>query len=452
MKKNTREILSEYDKYSFYTDGRIERDIENNRKGGFVLQFEDEKGNAVNNVKVSIKQINHAFNFGCSAFLLDEFDEDWKNEKYKEYFKKLFNYATVPLYWDTLEPERGKPRFGKDSEKIYRRPPIDLIVEFCEQNNIRMKGHCLMYHSFNPKWIPTDHRELKMAIVDRLAAISEKYSRVFHDVDVINELHSKYKCLYGMDECALRNFPVADEKDHVNWCFEMAKKYFPYSKLHWNEGCYETFGDAYVGEKSFYYLMLEHYISQGVPIESIGMQFHAFGEAESNNMIYNPVRLLDVFDKYSDFGLPIHLSEISIPSYSNEEEDEYIQAELVKRLYTLWFSQKNIDGAIWWNLVDGTAYGDENKFFAGILRNDMTPKPAFKELDNLINRKWHTELVADSDNGNIISFNGFYGEYKLDIEANGKKIIKHISLKKDNTGYYHSREQGYGLRKTKIVL
>lgn len=424
MEKHSREVLKEYDKYSFYTDGRIERDIENNRKGGFVLQFEDENGNAVNNVKVSIKQTNHAFNFGYSSFLLDGFDDDWKNEKYKEYFKKLFNYATVPLYWDTLKPERGKPRFDKNSERIYRRPPVDLVVEFCEQNNIRMKGHCLMYHSFNPKWMPEDHRELKMAIEDRLAAISERYSRVFHDVDVINELHSKYKCLYGMDECRVRNFPIEDEKDHVNWCFDIAKKYFSHSKLHWNEGCYETFCDSYVGEKSFYYLMLQHYISQGVPIDSIGMQFHAFVPPESDDMVYNPVRLLDVFDKYSEFGLPIHLSEVSIPSYTNEEEDEYIQAELVKRLYKLWFSQKNIEAAIWWNLVYGTAYGDENKFFAGLIRNDMTPKPAFNELDNLINNEWRTELVADSDKGNVIFFNGFYGNYELDIEVNGNKTTK----------------------------
>ena len=198
--------------------------------------------------------------------------------------------------------------------------------------------------------------------------------------------------------------------------------------------------------------MLQHYISQGVPIDSIGMQFHAFVPPESDDMVYNPVRLLDVFDKYSEFGLPIHLSEVSIPSYTNEEEDEYIQAELVKRLYKLWFSQKNIEAAIWWNLVDGTAYGDENKFFAGLIRNDMTPKPAFKELDNLINHEWRTELVADSDKGNVIFFNGFYGNYELDIEVNGNKTTKKISLTKDNTGYYHSKKQGYGLRPTKIIL
>ena len=44
-------------------------------------------------------------------------------------FYRYFNLATVPFYWNTLEPEYGKPRYAKDSVKIYRRPAPDLCME-----------------------------------------------------------------------------------------------------------------------------------------------------------------------------------------------------------------------------------------------------------------------------------------------------------------------------------
>lgn len=455
---NFEKMTEHFDRHSFYTESKIERDIENNRKGPFIIEITDNNGNPVKNASVKVKQISHEFNFGCSIFLLNELGDDTRNGIYKEYFKKIFNYAVIPLYWDTLEPEKGKPRFSEDSKRIYRRPPLDTAVKFCRENGIRMKGHCLMYHSFNPDWIPEDHRELKILVDKRLKEIGERYGNDFEDVDVLNELHSKYKNLYGKAE-KIRNFPIADEKDHVNWCFSEAKKYFPFSRLFWNEGCYEVFGDSYVGDKSWYYLMLENYIKAGVPIEGIGMQFHAFGTEPNNKLLYNAVRQLDLFDVYSEFNLPIHISEVSIPSYSNNPEDEEIQAELLKRLLTLWFSQKNVNSVIWWNLVDGTAYkgttnesDNENRFYAGLIRNDMTPKPSFKVWDELVNKKWHTEFYKECGDNNKICFNGFYGDYEIEVTADGKTTKKEISLKKDNTGYHHHINADYGLRSRKIVI
>jgi len=451
MKEKFKSMIDHFDRHSFYTEGRIQRDIENNRKGAFVLEIVDENMNPVTDAKVSIKQISHEFKFGCSLFLLDELGSDSRNEQYKELFKKVFNYGVVPLYWDTLEPEKGNPRFDVNSKRIYRRPPVDLIKQFCVENNIRTKGHCLMYHSFNPDWIPENHRELKMAVDKRLREIGERYGDFFEDVDVLNELHRKYKCLYGEAE-KIRNYPIIDDKNHVNWCFDEAKKYFPFSTLFWNEGCFETFGNAYEGDKSYYYLMLKRYINEGVPIEGIGMQFHAFAEEDDLKLVYNPLRQLDVFDLYSEFNLPIHLSEVSIPSYSNEPEGEYVQAELVKRLVSLWFSQKNIESVVWWNLVDKTAYEGENQFHAGLIRNDMTPKPAYTELDNLINKVWHTELSAECTDKNTVSFNGFYGDYEVEVICGGKKTVQKVSLLKDNTGYFHHISCDYGLRSKKIIV
>lgn len=141
-------------------------------------------------------------------------------------------------------------------------------------------------------------------------------------------MYHVYRNAHGEFGC--RDLPICDEPGHEKWCFDTAKKYFPYSRLFWNEGCFETFGAAgasrYCGDKSVYYLMLKRWLGEGAPIEGIGMQFHDFtGNETDEYAIYNPYRAMDIFDLYGTFGLPIHLSEVSIPSYSNEPEDEAIQ-------------------------------------------------------------------------------------------------------------------------------
>ena len=430
-----RELITWFDRLNPYTDRMIQRDIEKYRKGLFAVKLQDGGKNPVAGRRVKVKLKKHEFKFGSALFQLDQFGDERRNSLYREEFRKVFNYGVLPLYWDTLEPERGKLRFSKDSAPIYRRPQLDLIREYCIENGIGMKGHCLMYNSYNPKWMPRDFRTLKMEIVRRSREIAERYGDDLIDLDVINEMFSIYHNAHG--EYGTRDLPVCDEKGHEKWCFDVAKRYFPNTTLFWNEGCYETFGRSigqFTGDKSVYYLMLKRWIAEGAQIEGIGMQFHAFDSNESQEKaIYNPYRAMEVFDVYSEFNLPIHLSEVSIPSYGNDEEGEYVQAELVERMYRLWFSREKVESIVWWNIADGMAYGDENRFHGGLLRNDLSHKPAFDVIDRLVNREWQTEAELVTDENGRAYFEGFYGDYEVEIDGTTEIRPFH----RENTGYYH---------------
>ena len=430
---NRRELIAHFDRLAEFTEPMIERGIETHRKGLFAVKVLDREGKPMAGVPVHARLARHEFKFGCALFLLDQFGDDRRNTLYREEFANIFNYGVLPLYWDTLEPEQGHPRFDRNSENIYRRPALDLVRDYCVENRIRMKGHCLMYNSFNPKWMPRDWRSLKMAIEKRSREIAERYGDDLLDLDVINEMYTVYRNAHGEFGC--RDLPVCDEPGHEKWCFDIAKKYFPYTRLFWNEGCYETFGASqYTGDKSIYYLMLKRWLAEGAHIEGIGMQFHAFsGDERQQKAIYNPYRAMDIFRLYSEFRLPIHLSEVSVPSWSNEAEDEDVQAELTKRMYRLWFSQEFVESIVWWNMADGMAFGGENVYHAGLLRNDLTHKPAFDVLDNLIRHEWTTEASLVTDETGRAYFNGFYGDY--DVKVGG--ISEERRFHKENTGYYH---------------
>jgi len=424
--------IEKFEEHKNYLDQKIERDIEEYRKGQFVIRIVDENGNPVPNASVKVRQTTHDFKFGSNIFHLDQFPDEKRRALYRERFRELFNYAVVPFYWDTLEPAEGQPRFEADSTPISRRPPIDTIMEYCEENRIETKGHCLAYNSFQPDWLPERNRDIKIKLENRVRAIAQRYGDRIPDLDVINEMLTIYKNCYRGN--GMRNLQITDERDHEKWCFDLCKKYFPHARLFWNEGMHESFGYHYRGYRSFYYMMLEKMLSMGACVEGIGMQYHAFMQDDPElEKVLNPLRILDVMECYGEFGLPIHLSEVSIPSYSNEAEDELLQAELTKRLYKLWFSRKHCEAIVWWNLADGTAYGGENVFYAGLLRNDCSKKPAFEALEQLINEEWRTNF-AQTVNGEL-RFAGFYGDYELEITVGGKTVRHTVGLHKDNTGY-----------------
>ena len=172
-------------------------------------------------------------------------------------------------------------------------------------------------------------------------------------------------------------------------------------------------------------------------IDGLGMQYHAYEPKETADIklaeVCNPLRIIDVLERYGDFKLPIHISEVSIPSYSNERYDEELQAELTERLFKLWFSSKYCESIVWWNLCDNTAYKAENVYHSGLLRYDCTEKPVYKVLSNLINKEWNTAF-EDTVSGQL-RFSGFYGEYDIETEYQGKKSVTSVDLMRDNTGY-----------------
>ena len=111
-------------------DARVKAGIELNRKGPMLFTFLDKDGKVLENVHLKVTQKTHDFKYGADLFMLDEIvDSKEKNEAYKEHFAAAFNLATVPFYWEDLEPEPGKPRYAVDSPRIYRRPPTDLCID-----------------------------------------------------------------------------------------------------------------------------------------------------------------------------------------------------------------------------------------------------------------------------------------------------------------------------------
>lgn len=425
-----RKIMELFEQQKEYSEEKINTGIELYRKGYANVTVKDENGNVIPGAKITVEQKSHEFRFGANIFMLDELETPEKNQAYKTHFAELFNMATIPFYWNDLEPEKGKPRYAKDSPKIYRRPAPDLCLEFCEQHGIEPREHALAYEHFFPDWLENASvQEIKLAYEKRCREISGRYADRIPTIEVTNEME--------WDEGKTAFY---DEPDYVEWCFKTAEKYFPANQLVINDWTGLPWGDK-CRPSDKYYAYIEANLLKGARIDAIGMQFHMFSrkEDEYNNTraFYNPRQLYAHMDLYSNFGKPLQITEVTVPAYSNDPEDEEIQAEIIKKLYSIWFSHKNVEQIIYWNLADGYAafapQGDmsfgENYFYGGLLRFDLTPKPAYYAIKDLIFREWHTSCeVVTNDSGKAV-FKGFYGDYDVVIEATGKTVTKSIKLK-----------------------
>ena len=431
-----RKIFELFEENKDVLDVKIASSIEKYRKGDCTVKITDENGAPISNAQVKIKQKTHEFRFGANIFMLDELETDEKNEKYKKYFADVFNMATLPFYWDALEPEKGKPRYAKDSPKVYRRPSPDLCIEFCEKHGIEPREHALAYAGFFPRWLDgASVEETKKELERRYAEISERYADKIPTIEVTNE----------MEWSTVKN-SFYDENDYVEWCFKMAEKYFPNNTLCINEQTKLSWTDKGRATDK-YYAYTEANILKGARVDAIGMQYHLHNkreeEYESTRKTLDPVKMYRHLDLYARFGKPIHITEVTAPAYSWEAEDEEVQAEMIEKLYSIWFSHPNVQQIVYWNLVDGYAHlwdpdpvkikasqGDmtigENYYHGGLLRFDMSKKPAYYKIKDLIQKVWHTEADAVADADGNISFRGFYGKYELTVTKDGKTFTKEI--------------------------
>ncbi|MBE6611319.1 MAG: glycoside hydrolase family 10 [Ruminococcaceae bacterium] len=410
---------------------RIASGIELNRKGNCEITVKAKEGELPADITVIAEQTNHEFKFGANIFMLDEFENEEKNKIYREKFPELYNLATVPFYWSDLEPERGKPRYAKDSPKIYRRPAPDLCVEYCKEKGIEPKCHCLNYDNFLPEWLmDATVSEHKAMLEKRFREIAERYAADLPSFEVTNETLQRAKSKFFYED------------DFVEWSFRMAERYFPLNRLIIND--YNQWWPNHTN-RAAYFMQIERLIRKGHRVDSIGFQFHSFfpmeSEMEMSKTRYNPDQLFAMMDNYAKLGRAEQITEMTIPAYGADEENEFVQAELMRHVYEIFFSHPAMEAIIYWNLVDGYAafapQGDmtagENKYHGGLLRFDMSEKPAFKVMKQLINEEWHTSAQVALKDGHG-SFRGFYGDYKLTVHAGGKAIPAQCTLSKENPG------------------
>jgi GH35 family endo-1,4-beta-xylanase len=257
---------------------------------------------------------------------------------------------------------------------------------------------------FMPAWTARTNAEaLRQQGAAHMAELAERYGRDIPIWDVVNE------------EIPRLRHPAewpAVPTDYLPWCFREAERRFPKeTRFLLNDGtteAHETTGE--------YEALLKGLLQERVRIEGVGIQFHVYNRpAMLAGKSLPPEQLCGVYDRLGKLGLPLYITEITIPGNNDDGAD--LQAAIVENLYRLWFSTPRMAGVTWWNLSDGAAFQEENKALGGLLDNDLNPKPAYRALDRLLNQEWKTRLTLKTDSNGRATFRGFHGKYAIQVVA-----------------------------------
>jgi len=402
---------------------QAEARIEKYRKSDAELKLACPDGKPLQNgLAVKIQQKRHKFLFGCNIFKLNRCRTPEDNAAYEKYFAALLNFATLPFYWWNYERRQGQP----DDERT------DEIVRWCKAQNITTKGHPLAWNYVDPRWLKDDPDKAMQLQLKRIDRCVQRFKNDVDIWDVVNEAthydRDQIKKAAPILTEAIRKIGVGA---YVREAFKTARKANPQATLIIND--YRTDPDF---EKKVISELLDE--TKNPLYDVIGIQSHMHGG-------YWPVKKTwEVCERFAKYGKPLHYTETTLVSgeqgweLSKERKDpnfrwistpegEKRQAKLVAEFYSILFSHPAVEAITWWDFTDQNAW---QRAPAGLIREDMSPKPAYDELERLIKGKWWTKTETTADTRSIAKFCGFLGGYEVSTIVDGKKITGTFQLDK----------------------
>jgi len=383
--------------------------IEKLRKADVTVSLLDSKGKPVSGVSVKVEQVRHSFLFGCAAISLLKHSDSKKEQDYQKLFGDLFNFATVLTYWQDTDPTPDRQNFTL----------IDSQVEALKAKGITVKGHPLILAGASPRWAPADPDETRTLTEKRIRQLASRFKGKIDAWDVVGDVTTAGGAKTGLGAWARKSGPSQFTADALTW----ARAANSTALLMYND--YKLDGD--------YTKLIQDLNGMNAPLDAIGLEAHM---GDSN---WSLEKLWQTCETFSSLKKPIHFSEITVLSDDPREDHakawpstpggEQRQADYAEKMYTLLFSHPAVHAIAWWNLVDE----DWDRIPGGLVRKDLTPKPAYDRLMKLIKGKWWTTTEAKTDKKGSIKFRGFAGHYRISVLTRSGKVEEFADISTDKS-------------------
>ena len=305
--------------------------------------------------------------------------------------KKNFNSVTAE---NDMKPGSLQPKEGE-----FNWENADKIANFCRENNIPMRGHCLCWHSQFADWMFVDSKGKEVSkevFYERLRthihSVVNRYKDIVYAWDVVNEAmidgdgrRSPWMKEEPSPYRQSRHFKLCGD-EFIAKAFEFAREADPKALLFYND-----YNAADPAKRDRIYNMVKKMKDAGVPIDGIGMQGHY--------NIYGPS--MDDVDaaitKYATIVDNIHFTELDVRinqemggqlRFSRGEDKpvaSYIDALLEAQyanLFKLFREHKNvIKNVTFWNLSDRDSWLGVNNYALPFDKN-YQPKRAYNAIKN----------------------------------------------------------------------
>ncbi len=401
--------LPESKKDDMATIAKAKEDINKYRQGDVILNIVDSQGQPRSGVAVDYIQIKHSFFFSFYNKELEKADTLIIPMK-----EAGFNSALHMMNWQVQEPEPGVYDFdGWEGVGDPRLRDCRLEVQDFYQADLTGIGYSIYITSSVPEFVLAPSYVYSLSFEELKKAV---YQYVYRTVKYYQN---------GIKIWNIFNEPMMMAENALNLNKEQEIEIIREGIRAISEAGFE--GETMIviwppgGELSYMYPydFLQDTIAAGVDFDIIGLEwyYNSYGAPYWGGGPFlrrSLFSISEVIDKYSTLGKKIFIDEISIPSekigqgYWGQDWSEDLQAEYLAAAYTIFFSQPQVIGIGYWDVVDKDAF----IYHGGLLDEQNQPKKAYDTLKNLI-ASWTTTGTGITDENGQIRFRGFAGTYGM---------------------------------------
>lgn len=350
----------------------------------------------------------------CSDSAVFAYDDDAPSlcEAYSDYFRvgcavnswdienpNSEQYKIILKNFNTLVMENeSKPENLHPKEDEYYFDKFDEFVDFCEDNDIVVRGHTLIWHSQCPDWFFKDGNEDASAelilerIKEHVTTIVSRYKGRVSTWDVVNEVigddvslrYSNWSRLVGDYD------GDGDKYDFIETAFRAAREADPDARLIINDYSLESSTDKAIRMYNAVKKMLE----EGVPIDGVGFQMHIGKDADVEAMRENYRIISRLREIDPDFLIEVTELDVNCYGWGQEEKDVEVTKKFLKefsKTYTDVFEmlmdlsdEGILDSVVFWGLHDGVSWlNGSHKNYPMLIDRDMKLKEAYFDVIEL---------------------------------------------------------------------
>lgn len=268
-----------------------------------------------------------------------------------------------------------KLQYLRPTEPFWNWSDPDKLVQFAENNNMKLRGHTFVWHNQNPPFINnlTNKEKAIQVLQDTINQVLTRYKGKFYEYDVCNEIIDDTGRL--RDSIWMKTIGT----EYIDIAFKTARAADPGVKLilndYNNEYAGTTKGDAF-------YRLVKELVERNIPIDGVGFQLHVLAEQPINEQA-----LRSNIKRFKELGLSVSFTEVDVRiKMPLTAEKQAAQQKVYLDLLRIALDEKVSSFVLWgytdaYSWIPGTfaGYGSAHPF-----DKDKTPKPVFKKMKEII--------------------------------------------------------------------
>ena len=212
--------------------------------------------------------------------------------------------AENAMKWKALRPAADKFNFEQ----------ADALVAFAEANRMKIRGHNLVWHESNPKWLDATATKENAhgLLVSHIQTVAGRYTGRMHSWDVVNE------AIHVADGRAdgLRNtiWLKLIGEEYIELAYKTAREADPQALLTYNDFGIEAETRDGEQKRAAVLEMLRRMMARRVPLDAVGVQSHIgawAGDASSSAEQYG-AGLMRFIAAVRELGLQVFVTEMDV--------------------------------------------------------------------------------------------------------------------------------------------